>query len=61
MINWDREGGGDLTKFLRANKAKRDEKLRKINKFLGHSQNIWGHQHIFFILFSLLFPSSSSQ
>jgi len=27
MINWDREGGGDLTKFLRANKAKRDEKL----------------------------------
>jgi hypothetical protein len=31
MINWDKEGGGDLTKFLRANKAKREEKIRKIN------------------------------
>jgi hypothetical protein len=31
MINWDGEGGGDLTKFLRGNKAKREEKIRKIN------------------------------
>jgi hypothetical protein len=29
MINWDGEGGGDLTKFLKANKAKREEKIRK--------------------------------
>jgi len=41
------EGGGDLTKFLKANKAKREEKIQKINNFLGHSQNIWGDQHIF--------------
>jgi hypothetical protein len=27
MINWDGEGGGDLTKFLRSNKAKREEKI----------------------------------
>jgi hypothetical protein len=27
MINWDREEGGDLTKFFRANKARREEKI----------------------------------
>jgi len=53
MINWDREGGGDLTKFLRANKAKREEKIRKINIFLGHSQNIWGDFKFYFPYFSL--------
>jgi len=42
MINWDGEGGGDLTKFLKANKVKREEKIQKINIFLGRSQNIWG-------------------
>jgi hypothetical protein len=26
MINWDGEGGEDLTKFLKANKAKREKK-----------------------------------
>jgi len=29
--------------------------------YLGRSQNIWGDWHIFFILFSLPFPSSSNQ
>jgi len=37
MINWDREGGADLTKFLKANKTKREENIRKINKFLRHN------------------------
>jgi hypothetical protein len=37
-------------KFLRANKAKREEKIWKINNFLGRSQNICGDWHIFFIL-----------
>jgi len=27
MINWDGEGGRDLTKFLKANKVKREEKI----------------------------------
>jgi hypothetical protein len=27
MINWDKEGGGDLIKFFKANKAKREEKI----------------------------------
>jgi hypothetical protein len=40
MINCDREGGGDLTKFLKANKKEKEENIWKINKFLGCSQNI---------------------
>jgi hypothetical protein len=33
MINWNREGGGDLTKFLKANKTKREENIWKISNF----------------------------
>jgi hypothetical protein len=29
MINWDGEVGGDLTKFLKANKAKREKIYEK--------------------------------
>jgi hypothetical protein len=61
MINWDRDGGGDLIKFVKANETKREKNIRKINNFLGLSKNIWGDHHIFFILFSLLFPLLSSQ
>jgi hypothetical protein len=28
MINWDREGGGDLIKFLKDNKKKREENIQ---------------------------------
>jgi hypothetical protein len=42
MINWNGEGGGNLTKFLKANKTKKEKKIRKINIFLGHNKNIWG-------------------
>jgi hypothetical protein len=27
MINWEGEGGGNSTKFFKANKAKREEKI----------------------------------
>ncbi len=48
MINWDKErGGGDLTKFFKANKTKKEENVRKINNFLRRNQIIWGDQHIF--------------
>jgi hypothetical protein len=49
MINWGMERGGDLTKFFKANKTKREENIRKINNFFWHSKNIWGDWHILFI------------
>jgi len=60
MINWGKEGGRDLTKFLKANKTKREKKYGFFF-FLGHSKNIWGDQHILKNFLSLLFPFLSCQ
>ncbi len=50
------ERGWDLTKFLKANKTKKEENIRKINNFFGHSKNIWGIGTFCLFDFPYFFP-----